>query len=315
MATPEVRELLDGQVQLHFADDDGTLHDVDAAELAEALQGLVEFTGQMARTGLFGEGAPPRVRVRPPSSGSVTITTILHFAHENPEIATAMYVTAAGAVAQTLRVAVRLLRDEPVVDFEHLDNDMVKIEWKGGEAQEVPLKTWNELNAGKKRTRRALAKIMRPLGGDVTKLEVRSAGTEASPAEVTAAEPELVLDRADYAQAVVEEPDPEDEIQYFEVEAALLAVDFRRGEKWRIETRQGDRRRARSAHMEDEEFLLRLDRGLRLSKNDILRLRIREVSSVTKGRTSTEWTIVEVVSQRRGVGDGEGEESPRQPSE
>lgn len=309
----ETEKVLDGLVQLHFSDVEGSLHDLNAAEVAEVLQGLVEFTSQMAKAGLFGEGFPPVVRVRPPQRGSFTLEAVLQFAQGNPELATAMYGTAAGAVAMAIRTAARSLRGVTPSDFEHLDNGNVKVTWSNGSVEEMRPKVWKELSSQKKPTKRALRKLMAPLSDDVNSLEVRSAGTQEATEEVLKTEPEVVLERSDYRIAVTADPDPEDETEVFDVEAAMLSIDFRPGEKWRIETRQGSRRTERSAKMEDDEFQQALDDGRALRKSDILQLRIREVLSVKNGRSHRDWTIVKVVSQRRGSSDDDGEASPSQP--
>lgn len=117
-------EATDGLVQLRFADEAGQIQDLNAAELAEVLQGLVEFTGQMARAGLFGDGPPPEVRVRPPQEGSFIVEALITWAVANPEAALGMAMTAGGALTKALEFAIRKMRGVQVADFDYLDNGM-----------------------------------------------------------------------------------------------------------------------------------------------------------------------------------------------
>lgn len=61
-----------GVVQLRFADMDDSVMDLNAAEAAEVLQGMVEFTGQLARAGALGDGPLRRC-------GSAHLARVLRF--------------------------------------------------------------------------------------------------------------------------------------------------------------------------------------------------------------------------------------------
>lgn len=313
MSTPtgsEAEGLLDGVVQLHFEDEAGALHDLSAAEMAEVLQGMVEFTSQMAKAGLFGEVVAPEVRVRAPKEGSVLLETLIHFTQSEPWTAAGVYASAGVAVGAKLggavTVAARVLRGNQVSDFDYInDGRDVKITWSDTTVDEISAEAWGELKTQKKKTKKALSKIMAPLGDDVTSLGIRSAGAGETTDDVLATEPNVVFDVADYREAVAVVPDPEDEVSIFEIEAMLASVDFREGKGWRVEFQQGTRRTQRSVEVEDRAFLRSLDQGRPLHKNDILNVKIREVVKGRNGRKTTDWAIIEVLSQRRGGGEDE----------
>lgn len=55
--------------------------------------------------------------------------------------------------------------------------------------------------------------------------------------------------------------------------------------------------------MQDADFLLRVDRGLAIHKDDIFTLTIREDATLKNGRTRRTWTVLQVKGQRRRSGD------------
>lgn len=143
--------------------------------MADALQGLVEFTSDMAKAGLFGDGMPPEVRVRPPQAGSVVIEGLLHWTGQHPEAAVSIGMPiagrAVGCLVVAIRAAFRYLICQPA-DFDHLENGNVKVNWTDGTAEELPVGVWMELSKTKGRRKRSLHKLMAPLGNDADRLEV-----------------------------------------------------------------------------------------------------------------------------------------------
>ncbi|MFS0718832.1 hypothetical protein ABC337_05095 [Arthrobacter sp. 1P04PC] len=305
----QVGELTDGLVQLRFSDEAGTIHDLNAAEMAEALQGLVELNAQMAKAGLYGEGAHPEIRVRPPEKGSFIIEAVVQWAAANPEGAVSISGSAGAALTWAIGTGVKLVRGDVVDDFDYLDNGNVKVKFKNGSPEEVPRKVWEELNTKKRRTRKTLSKIMAPLGDDADLLEVRDGDATETTSQIMGAAPDLVVGRDDYRAAVREIDDVEERESDFEAEAQLRAIDFRRGEKWTVKTLHGTRK----AKIEDEEFLLQLDRGLALHKNDIFDVTIHEVITTKNGRNSTQWSLTKVSRKRRGADDDNQDSSPQEP--
>ncbi len=301
-------EIEDGLVQLRFADEAQQIHDLNAAELAEVLQGLVEFTGQMSRAGLFGEGPPPEVRVRPAQEGSFVVEALLQWAGQNPEAALGMALTAGGAFTKALDVALRKLRGVQVTDFEHLDNGNVKLQWRDQTVDEVPASVWNELKGQKKRTKKTLRKILAPLSDQADRLEVRQGDVRNETRQLLEEAPAIVSDRNDYRAAAAEREEEEERSRTFDIEARLRSIDFRQGEKWRVQTAEGTRR----ATIEDEDFLRQLDAGLALHKNDIFEVTIREVATTRDGRTTRDWALTKVTRKRRGGDDVDTAPSPRE---
>jgi hypothetical protein len=295
--------IADGVVQLRFSNEENTVSDINAAEFAEVLQGLVEFTSQLAKVGSFGDGMAPVVRVRPPVEGSFIVDAVIASYGADPVETVGTIVATAAGVGQAINVAVKRLRGDIVTDFEYLDNGNVKLNWRDGSVSEVPEQAWKELKNVKVSTRKALRKIMAPLSDDVSRLEVRDGSVDESSDEVLQSVPEIVMSRADYYTAVAEIDDESTEIEQLEAEAQLRSIDFRRGEKWRVETPLGNR----LATIEDEDFLLRLDRGMALHKNDIFNVLIRETRTTKNGRTTKDWSITQVTFTRRGDDDGDGE--------
>lgn len=298
----------DSVIQLRFSSEDGSISDLNAAEVAEVLQGLVQFTSQMTAAGLFESPVGPTVRVRPPKAGSFELVAVLQWAHENPAVAAAMVgPTTVGAVTVAIRVGTRLFRGVTAKDVERLDDGKTaKITWSDETVQEVPVGVWDRINKARHPTKAALRKIMAPLGDDATRLEIDSGREIAGDVD----SPTMVLDRADYRAVAAADPAPADRSRTFETEATLLSVDFRRGEPWRIETRDGTRRTSRKATLEDESYQRELDNGLALGKNDLLILRIQEVETKPGERTTRRWSIVKVLARRAGGGDGDDGSPP-----
>ena len=297
-------EIADGVVQLRFSDEAENIRSINAAEMAEAIQGLVEFTSSMAKAGLFGDGAPPELRVRPPREGSFILEAVLQLYQNDPGVALGTAGSAGAALATGLRVGIRRLRGDEPADFEYLDNGDVKITWPHQRVDQIPSQVWDQLRANKRPTRRALRKLMAPLSDEADSLEVRDGTADQSTSRILESEPELVANRSDYRIAVQEPDDVTETVETFEVEAQLTSIDFRPGEKWRIKTLEG----TRQATMEDEEFSRQLDNGMALHKNDIFDVTIREIRTVKNGRTTREWSLIKVTRKRRGE-DGDHNES------
>ncbi|WP_417373026.1 hypothetical protein [Glutamicibacter protophormiae] len=288
--------IADGLVQLRFADEAGKVKDISASEMAESLQGLVEFTNQLSKTGMFGTGLAPEVRVRPAQEGSFILEAMLQWGSENPEAWGALHSTASGLFVQAVNVGFKRLRSETYTDYEYLDNGNVKVLWRDSTPDELPMKTWDTLRKMKRPTKRALRKIMAPLGDDVDRLEFRDASVRKTTQEILSTNAEVVAVRSDYRIAAAEEDEVETFIETFEAEAQLESIDFRPGEKWQVKTLHGKRK----ALVVDEDFLRDLDKGMALHKNDIFSVTICETRTVKNGRTSREWELVKVARKKRG---------------
>lgn len=289
----------DGLVQLRFLGRDGELTDLNAHELSEVLQGMVEFASDMAKVGTFGDGPPPEVRVRPAQEGSFIVDFIMQWAEPY-----GIAMSAGAGLTQAFNLATRRMREEPT-DVDYLPNGNVKVQYDRA-VFEVPEQAWKELNKQKRRTRGALRKIMAPLGDDAEQLEMRDGAPTDTTEEVLQSPPDVVVDRTDYREAATEVDDVEEATETFETEAQLRSVDFKPGEKWRFTTTRGTRR----ATMDDSEFLAQLDKGMALHKGDIFDLTIREERTIRNGRTVRDWTILKAARKRRGGDDDDDHSTP-----
>lgn len=292
----------EGVLQLRFRDDQNNLTELSAADVAEVLQGLVAMASDFATAGVFGDGLPGTLKVRPPREGSF-ILEVTNWIQHNPEL-TAIVAGEIGApsLGTALVWATKSARAE-VKGVEYLDNGEVLLTFSDDTVEQVPLEAWDVLRTKKRKRKKQLRQIMAPLSNpNVTTVEVRVA-EEPPGEEIPASTPPVaVLDVADY-RAVVPVDEVEETSDIFEAEAQMVTVDFDSGEKWRVRIPGG---RTRTAAVEDTDFLAKVNEGLALHKSDIFRLRIREDRTVRDGRNSkTTWTVLKVVSHRRGGGDAD----------
>lgn len=288
-------------LQLRYRDTDSQLVDINARDLADVLDGLITLTNDLAKAGLFGDNPAPEVRVRPPQEGSFVLIAAFHWALENPEGAGALLAGTGGlaaGVANMIKLATKMLRVD-VADFDHLDNGNVKINWQDGTASEVPPEAWAELNKRKRKRKKALAQIMAPIGDEADILEVRAGAADD---DVSKAAPAAVVTKEDYLRASHVDTDEAEGHEFFEDEAQVHTLDFV-GDQWKVKTSNHG---TRKATVEDQEFLLKVDRGLALRKSDIFHLKIREDWSRSNGRTTKAWTVLKVTGHRRGSADKDG---------
>lgn len=289
-------------VQLRFADEHNDVKNLSAAEMASVLQGLVEITSQIHKTGSFGDGLSPEVRVRPPKEGSFIIEiqmayqSVMDWSAANPEAATALAATAGAAFTKAVQTGRRVLQGNRPVEVSDMADGQVSVKWQDGGTNTMPRQTWDKLNAMPRPTKRAFRKLLTPLSDEADSLEIREGSSTQSTEEILRNEPTVLADRNDYRAALSEPDDTTESVRTFEAEAQLQSVDFQSGEKWRIKTLD----RTRNAAIEDREFLRELDNGLALHKNDIFNVTIRETTTIANGRTSRDWVVTEVVRVRNG---------------
>ncbi|MGU3358163.1 hypothetical protein ACLBWJ_12990 [Microbacterium sp. M4A5_1d] len=313
--TRDRSEIENGVVQLRFADSDDNVTDISAQDLSQVLEGLLEFSRELAKSGEFGDGPAPEIRIRVPKQGSFVLEALV-WLQQNPitgaglggaAIAgTAMAKelgTAAGkAVANAIGVGIRQLRSEKPQRAEMLQNGEILLTWPDETTTQITTATWNKLNEMKRPTRTALRKLMSPLGKDADRLEVRAASVAESTPEILSEPAEATARPGDYLSASTEPVEAFERERVFETEAVLRSIDFDSADKWRVETTKDGTRQAR---IDDREFLLSLDRGEAIHKGDIFWLRILEVVSKEPGKnTSTDWTVLEVRRTKRGERDG-----------
>ncbi|QNE44321.1 hypothetical protein F1C15_11320 [Frigoribacterium sp. NBH87] len=292
------RFIEDGVVQLRFADEEGSLHALNAAEVAQVLQGVVEFTDGLAKRGAFGDGMPPTVLVRPAQQGSFVLEAVLAWSAAHPEVV-GMYMGAGGVVVKSIDAGLKKLRGVRVTDMERSGDGLVKLNWSDGDVSEVPESAWEQLNTMPRKTRKALAKIMTPLGDAADRLELREAAVDEDSDAVMSAPAASIATRSDYREAVHEVDDTDQSTETFSAEASFGSIDFENSEKWRVSTIRG----TRQATIEDGDFLQRIDAGEAIHKNDLFEVTIREERVTTNGRTKTDWFVVDARLTRRGDDD------------
>lgn len=154
-------------------DSDGTpIHELQAAHVAEVLEGLVGLNSDFAKAGAFGDGPPSDLLVRPAREGSFIIE-VVRWVHENPEMATATIGAVGGpSLGSVIWWATKSARAN-VSDFEYLENGRVKVKWQDDTVDEIPTEVWDELSKRKSRRKKRLRQIMAPLSDDaVTALQV-----------------------------------------------------------------------------------------------------------------------------------------------
>lgn len=281
-------------------DTDGSaLHELRASHVAEVLQGLVGFTDDFDKAGVFDSDVPAdsEILVRPAKEGSFEIE-VIRVANENAGL-----IAAVGGVlgfptigvllqwaTKSARADVRAIERDP-------DLDLVRVTWQDDTMNEIPTAAWDELNKRKRRRKKHLRQIMAPLSDTrVHSLDVALTSTADGPDK-----PEvLVLGRDDY-NAVKPEDDIEESHEVFDVEAQMSAIDFDDFKKWKVKTSD----ETRTAIMDDREFLAQVASGLAIRKEDIFELKIRADKKTKNGSTRTTWTVLRILSHRRAASDND----------
>lgn len=311
-------------IQMRFTDEASELASLDAAEMADVLQGVVQLSSQLHKTGEYGDGLPPEIRVRPPQEGSFIIEAFVAYAdwyNASPATATGVTIAAStgawqlasnvgGAISQTIEVGTKLLRGNHPVSVDDTADGNVRVTWRSGQVDEMTRKTWHRLNAMKRPTRQAFRKIMSPLGGEAEALQVRNGLSTQSTEDILNNTPTSRADKTDYRSAAKDEDEVTTDTSTFEAEAQISSVDFRSSRKWRVDTLYGQRQ----ATIEDEDFLRRVNRGFAIGKDDLFDVEIREDKTTKNGRTRTEWALTRVTLKRRGGSNGGSLSSSSGPS-
>lgn len=266
------------------------------------LTGLVGLSGDFAKAGAFNsEGiVDSEVLVRPAQEGSFLIE-VVRVVTENWEAISA--IAGPPTLTQIILWATKSARAD-VEEFEHLDNGNVKVKWQDGTAQEVPLAAWKELQKNTPRRKKQLRQILAPLSDSrVSAVDVeRPSSKELEKLTPDNAPDVFVLTKPDY-DAVKPDDETVEQSRIVDAEAQMTAIDFDDSTKWRVRATFDGKTIKRSATVEDEDFLGHVSNGLAIRKEDIFQVRLREDTSTTNGRTSTRWTVLEVLQHRRASGD------------
>lgn len=297
--TIEEQELESGLFQLRYFNEDNSLGEISAAELSDALSGVVELTSQMHKAGLFGNAVPPEVKARPAEKGSFVLTTVIEFISSDPLIVGALYSTAGSALLLVVGAGIKLLRGVCIRSQVATGYGTMAITWEDGSFDELPISAWRKLSTMPNQTKKAFRKLMAPLSDEATMLEMRDGAVDKDSQELSQQPAAATATRDDYRAATYEEEVDEPDIDRFEAEAQFVNVDFEDGERWRIRTPRGERK----VSIEDQDFLRRVSRNEPISKNNIYRVWIREESAVSNGRRSTTWALESVELVREGKRD------------
>lgn len=289
--------------QMRFKDSSDGVTEISAWELADAIEGVAGFAEEMAKKGVFGEGIQPEVLVRPMQEGSFVIdflVPVANYFQENQEGIIAGAVGGAGTLFyDQIRTGINQIRGITPTDFEHLNNGMVKIHWQDGVATETTEEAWTELQTMRKKTRKNLEKIISPLRSSADTVEFRGGAPEEDTEQIMDSTPIASIDSSEYRE-VVTAPHPVDEYeQEISAEATFESVDFKPGGKWRIASTAGKRQ----VTIEDENFLRLLDSGLKIGKDDIYEVTIKETQTVSAGRTNVTWALTNIRRTREGTGE------------
>lgn len=299
-------EQLNGLVQLRFQDSAESLDSLRYSDLTEVLDGLADLQRQLHSAGALGEGSAAELRVRPPAQGSFIIEAIFDWTSQNPEAALGTALAIGGAITKAIDVGVKLARGNQVTDFELLDNGNVKLNWIDKSVDQVPYHVWEMLRKEKRKTKKALAKIMAPLSDDADQLSVAHGTLDPEAGDVVIAATDIELSKQDY-RAVQPSDETTETETVFETEATLLDISFESADRWRVRTPLG----TRTATIEDQEFLNAVASGRPLHADDIFNVTIRETAVTKNERTTTTWALTKVNRKQRG-GDG-GTSTPTSP--
>lgn len=273
---------------------DGTpFHELRAEHISEVLEGISGLTRDFDKAGAFHNSGPNTrdLFVRPAQKGSFIIELVQIIAENPVETVAALGLP---SVSQIVWTAIRIFKDQ-LKDFDYLENGNVKILWKDDTASEVTPAVWEELNKRKRRRRKQLRKIMRPMeDARVNKLEVGST------ADAPKQKP-ISLTKDDF-KAVAPDDSEQEEFDIFDTSGQLSAIDFDDPDRWKIKTPFA----TRVATVEDDNFLEKVENGLYLNSTDSFELKIREDRVTKNGRTTKRWTILKI-QKKGGANEDESE--------
>lgn len=286
--------------QMRFKDSDGGDTYLSAWELAASIEGVAGFAEQLAKKGVFGEGIKPEVQVRPMKEGSFVVDFVIPALAEHALDAIPVAVGAAGMLFyDQIKAGINNIKGIPVADFDLVSDDFIKVTWKDGEATQVHKDVWDEFQNMKKRTRRNLEKIIAPLSSSADTVEFRGGSPSEDAKEIMESKPIAAVTSKEYQEVVSAPQEVQEYDREFIAEAKFESVDFRPGGKCRIASTAG----RRMVTIEDDNFQSLLDSGLKIGKDDLYEVTIKETVTVKSGRSTTSWVLTNI--RRTKKGDGE----------
>lgn len=287
--------------QMRFKEAEGEHFSISAWELAASIQGVAGLAEQMAKKGTFGEGIQPEVQVRPMKEGSFVLEFIVPAVVEHG-VDVAFGALSAGGVLfyNHIKAGINNIKGVRVTDFEPLEGtDFIKATWQDGEATQVHKDMWAEFQKMSKRTRENLEKMMAPLGSSAEAVELRTGTTDEDAEEIMESEPIATIDAHEYREVITAPVEVSEEEKEFTAEAKFESIDFKEGGKWRIASTAG----RRTVTIEDDNFLSLLDSGLKIGKDDLYEVTIKETRTTRAGRTTTSWVLTNIRRTKKGEGE------------
>lgn len=266
------------------------LHELKANHVSDVLEGLTELITDFEKAGAFhhDELLNTELFVRPPKEGSF-ILEVCRIATDQPEAAKSLAESAENlaiilglpTISQIIWWATKSARAD-VRDVEELSDGNMKVLWQDDTVDIIPQSAWVELNKRRRRRKRQLRKILRPLEDQrVRDLHVSDG--------ISAGDDFKTYNKDDY-EAVKESDEVEETFDIFTIDGRLSAIDFDDPDRWRVETALGKR----TATVEDEHFLSSIAEGKPIRADDWFVLKVREDKTVKGERTYRKWTILEI---------------------
>lgn len=291
-------------LQLRFADGKGSDTQISAWELAQSIEGVAGIAEELGKMGFFGEGMSPELQVRPPKEGSFVldfVVPITDMAHNDPGGTAALFGTLGTGFAYAIHNGVKLVKGDRVKDIEPVEGneEIFKVTWQSGEVTHTPVDVWQKFQRMPRKTRKNFQKLMAPLEDSADRLEIRSGTTSQSTEEIMNTPVVEEYDHRDYREVSYEPPAEEDVETIFDVEATFQSMNFEFGKKWKIISTAG----SRMATMEDEDFQKLIDSGLKIGKDDLFNVTIKETISHNLGKARSSWAMTKIVRTRKGDGE------------
>lgn len=181
------------------------------------------------------------------------------------------------------------------------NSDRVKVHHEDGTVEDIPADVW--LVAKNSAFQKAAKQTVAPLakdGIDAMSIETKDPAVIAEP---------VTIEKTNYRDfQVTDDSEPEPSSRTDEMYVSPVAPNFEHGKSWRL----NDGASNISAHIEDDEFLERIDEGLlRVGPKDTFKVLLRTDQEVLDtGKIRTTYTVVQVL---RRVIAGEQGEFPLEP--
>lgn len=287
--------------QMRFKEAEGEHFSISAWELAASIKGVAGLAEQMAKKGTFGKGIQPEVQVRPMKEGSFVLEFIVPaLVDHGVDAAIAAATLGVTNFYSHIKAGINNIRGIRCTGFEPVEGtEFIKVTWQDGEVTQVHKDMWTDFQKMSKRTRENLENMMAPLGSSAEAVEFRTGATDKDTEEIMESEPIATIDAHEYREVITAPVEVNEEEEEFTAEAKFESIDFKEGGKWRIASTAG----RRTVTIEDDNFLSLLDSGLKIGKDDLYEVTIKETRTTTAGRTTTSWVLTSIRRTKKGEGE------------